>query len=261
MFDFFLDKETKARNALRSGDYPTAYKLLTQLAKKGKPRAMSALGVMYANGHGVSVDFQRARKWYLKAAGAGLQEAQVFLGKIYEQGDGVAVDYQEAKYWYERAASVLDGFEALNSYNHLNGDPQAFYRLARMCALGLGCEKSLEKAYELFRKAALAGNDKAQYHLAKSYDDGIELVQDYKEAAKWYELAANQGNASAQNNLGILYLKGLGVIQDRVLAHMWFNLASSHGLEVAIANRNELAGEMTKSALEDAEELARERFK
>jgi TPR repeat protein len=258
MFDFFLDKETKARNTLRSGDYPAAYKLLTQLAKKGKPRAMSALGMMHANGHGVPIDFHQARKWFQKAADAGLQEAQVFLGKIYEQGDGVPVDYQEAIYWYESAAR--DDHD-LNEYNYTNGDPLAHYRLGRMYALGLGFEKNIDKAYELFRKSALAGNDKAQYHLAKSYADGLEVNQDYQEAAKWYELAANQWNASAQNNLGILYSKGLGVIQDKIQSHMWFNLASGSGRDDAVFNRNNLSAEMSKSEIEEAQKLARERLK
>jgi len=257
MFDLFLDKETKARNLLRSGDYPAAYKLLSQLAEKEKPRAMSALGLMYANGHGVPIDFHQARKWFQKAAEVGLQEAQIFLGKIYEHGDGVPVDYQEAIYWYETAGR---DYNNLHEYNFRDGDPLAHYRLGRMYALGLGFEKNIDKAYELFRKSALAGNDKAQYHLAKSYDDGLEVNQDYKEAAKWYELAANQWNASAQNNLGILYLKGLGVIQDKIQSHMWFNLASSSGLEQAVVNRNELSAEMSKLEIEEAQKLARERL-
>jgi TPR repeat protein len=258
MFDFFSDKETKARNALRSGDYPTAYKLLSQLAEKGKPRAMSALGIMHANGNGVPIDFIKARKWFRNAAEKGLQEAQILLGQIYEQGDGVPVDYQEAIYWYESAARDCHDF---NGYNQTNGDPLAHYRLGRMYALGLGVEKNIVIAFELFRKSALAGNDKAQYHLGKSYADGCDVKQDYHEAAKWYELAANQWNASAQNNLGILYLKGLGVIQDQIQAHMWFNIASSCGLDDAVVNRKKLSAEMSKSAIEEAQRLARDRLK
>ena len=55
-----------------------------------------------------------------------------------------------------------------------------------------------------------------------------------------------------------MYIHGQGVIQDNVYAHMWFNIAASSGDKDAIENRDEVAGEMTPSQLEKAQDLARE---
>lgn len=257
MFGLFQDPETKARNLLRAGKCADAFKLLQQLAVKGKPRAMSALGMMYMNGDGVARDFDAGRKWIGRAAALGLQEAQICMGAIYKRGDGVPIDFDEAFYWYEQAAQPCDYFSETGRFNHEMGDPRAKYYLGCMYADGQGVEQNHEKANQLFRDGAEQGDKLAQFGLAVSYEKGWGLTQDYAEAAKWYRLAADKGETGAQINLGNLYWKGLGVPQDKVLAHMWFNLAAARGKEAAIENRNDISEEMSSMEISKAQELAR----
>ena len=105
---------------------------------------------------------------------------------------------------------------------------------------------------------AIQGDTRAQYNLGQMYRRGQGVAQDDKTAVKWYTLAAEQGNASAQVILGGMYYDGQGVIQDKVYAHMWWNIAASNGDKGAVKNRDKVAGMMTPSQLEKAQDLARE---
>jgi TPR repeat protein len=71
---------------------------------EGKAEAMFNLGLLYANGQGVTQDYVRAREWYEKAADNGNATAMLNLGQLYEEGWGVAQDYGKAGEWYEKAA-------------------------------------------------------------------------------------------------------------------------------------------------------------
>ena len=82
---------------------------------------------------------------------------------------------------------------------------------------------------------------------------------DYATALREWTPLAKQGDASAQTNLGKMYGNGTGVPQDYVRAHMWFNIAASSGdSEKASKNRDIVAGVMTPSQIEKAQDLARE---
>jgi TPR repeat protein len=91
--------------AARSGDYPTALRLLSPPAQAGDPRAQFMLGLSYANGRGVAKDAEKAAEWYRLAAEQGLPEAQNNLGALYSAGDGVPHDHAEAMRWWARAAA------------------------------------------------------------------------------------------------------------------------------------------------------------
>ena len=71
---------------------------------EGNAEAMFNLGLLYANGQGVTQDYVRAREWYEKAAANGNATAMLNLGQLYEEGWGVAQDYGKAREWYEKAA-------------------------------------------------------------------------------------------------------------------------------------------------------------
>ena len=110
-----------------------------------------------------------------------------------------------------------------------------------------------------FTPLAEQGNAGAQSSLGFMYEKGQGVPQDYKTAVKWYTLAAKQGYAGAQFGLGHMYKEGRGVPRDYVRAHMWFNIAASSGeSEDASKNRDIVAGVMTPSQIEKAQDLARE---
>lgn len=58
--------------------------------------------------------------------------------------------------------------------------------------------------------------------------------------------------------LGLMYASGRGVETDLVAAHKWFNLAASRGNTSAKVYRMELADEMTRSQVIEAQRQARQ---
>ena len=111
-------------------------------------------------------------------------------------------------------------------------------------------------------RSAEQGNAEAQYGLGVLYIEGQDVPQDRAEGLKWYRLAAEQGHVAGQFSLGMCYYSGQGVPQDYIQTHMWFNLAASRagGADVkSIAKaRDDLAGEMTRQQIAEAQRLARE---
>jgi len=69
--------------AYKRGDYPTALRIFRQLADQGDATAQVFLGIMYADGNGVTQDYAVAVKWYRKAADQGQRHAQYNLGVMY----------------------------------------------------------------------------------------------------------------------------------------------------------------------------------
>ncbi|WP_245479708.1 SEL1-like repeat protein [Hansschlegelia zhihuaiae] len=60
--------------------------------------------------------------------------------------------------------------------------------------------------------------------------------------------------------LGLMHAIGRTVPVDRVSAHKWFNLAAREGVTEAARLRRELALEMTREEIADAQRAAREHF-
>ena len=158
------------------------------------------------------------------------------------------------------AAQRGDYATALREWTPLakRGDADAQYNLGQMYRKGEGVPQDYKTAAKWYTLAAKQGDASAQGNLGLMYRKGAGVPQDYKTAVKWYTLAAEQGDATAQSNLGAMYYNGNGVIQDDVYAHMWWSIAASSGDKDAIENRDEVAGEMTPSQLEKAQDLARE---
>ena len=259
----------KGAEAYKNEDYATALAEFTPLAEAGYDEAQYNLGMMYANGFGVSKDEAEAVKWYHLAAETGNVRAQFNLGVMYDEGRGVKQDYEEALKWYrlavkaknDRAMNNLgemylygkgipqDGAEALEWFSRSAkaGYIKAKFNIEAIFAnkstpQDTATDKELQKgtdAYQIgdyatalaeFTRLAAAGNVKAQNNIGGIYFDGLGVDVDYAEALKWYRLAAEAGNAEAQHNLGYMYYKSAGVPQDDAEAVKWFRLAAEAGL-------------------------------
>jgi len=92
-------------DAYHRGDYATALRELRSPAEQGVASAQFNLGLLYANGQGVSKDDAQARQWYEKAAAQGHADAQVNLGILFVYGRGVQQDYKMAVYWLRLSAN------------------------------------------------------------------------------------------------------------------------------------------------------------
>lgn len=75
--------------------------------------------------------------------------------------------------------------------------------------------------------------------------------------ADFAEMAA-AGNAQTLFELGLIYASGRDGEQDNVTAHKWFNIAAFRGFDAAKARREELAAEMTRDEIAEAQRAARE---
>ncbi|MDE2958102.1 MAG: tetratricopeptide repeat protein [Bacteroidota bacterium] len=88
-------------------DQQEAAKWVRLAAEQGIAWAQYNLGVMYANGRGVSRDEREAWVWFRRSADQGHSKAQFNLAVMYDQGLGVPRNYWEARKWYGRVA-ILD---------------------------------------------------------------------------------------------------------------------------------------------------------
>ncbi|MGE3916900.1 MAG: hypothetical protein AB7F78_14505 [Hyphomicrobiaceae bacterium] len=71
------------------------------------------------------------------------------------------------------------------------------------------------------------------------------------------EAAAEAGMPDALYELGLMYCSGRGVMLDMIEAHKWFNLAASRGNEAARRYRSEIARELTRREIGEAQRRAR----
>jgi len=210
-------------------------------AEQGDANAQCILGQFYANGQGVSQNYQEAVKWYYRAAEQGFGYAQHNLGTMYERGTGVPQNYQEAVKWYYRAAE-----QGLSAAQH---------NLGLMYERGTGVPQNYQEAVKWYYKAAEQGDASAQNNLGVMYHYGTGVAQNYQEAAKWYYRAAEQGDAVAQRNYGMACAVGHGVQKNDVVAYSWLNLAAAQDAKYAEA-RSIVAQGMTSMQIEEAQRLS-----
>ncbi len=124
---------TTGEKAYQSGDYATALREWQPLAEQGQVHAQYQLGLLYANGKGVTKDDAKARQWYEKAAIQGHTEAQVNLGILLMYARGGQQDYKMAVYYLRLAAN--------------RGNDLAQRRLGQMYERGEGVQQDYVKAY------------------------------------------------------------------------------------------------------------------
>ncbi len=92
-------------DAYNIGDYATAHRLWRPLAEQGNVAVQHSLGLMYANGQGVTKNYVEAAKWWRLAAEQGDAPAQFNLGVMYFNGLGVPQDYVRTHMWFDLLAS------------------------------------------------------------------------------------------------------------------------------------------------------------
>ena len=167
--------------------------------------------------------YEEAFVAYEKLAHEGNADAQTSLGYMYQTGQAVPQNEIKAIEWYEKAIA--------------QEQPYALFNMALMYANSSELiEQDIEKAHELFLRAAVAGVDLAQYEVALMFEQGAGCTQNYSEAAFWYEEAAKRGHMEAFNNLGVLYKEGRGVHQNFQRAFVCFSRAAEKGLPAAQYN-------------------------
>lgn len=142
------------------------------------------------------------------------------------------------------------------------GNPEAMTILGEIFYKGQGVPQDYAEAARWYRKAAQQGDAHAMANLGLMNDLGQGMPQDYAEAGTWYRKAAEQGEPLAMAGLGEIFYHGLGVPQDYVQAHKWYDLAAANSTtkfhDLAVKDRDLVAGKMTAAQIAEAQRLARE---
>ncbi|MCH8998090.1 MAG: SEL1-like repeat protein [Proteobacteria bacterium] len=167
-----------AAKAYRAGNYAAALGEFRALADGGQPQAQFALGLMYAEGAGVTKDYAAAAAWYRRAAESGFAQGQYNLGVAYYTGIGVPRNYARAVYWYEKAAR--------------QGDARSQNNMGYMYESGKGVAQDFTRAAEWYRLAAEGGNVNAQVNLGNAYRTGRGVERDHEMAIAWLRKAVDQ---------------------------------------------------------------------
>ena len=243
-----LDAEARAHAAmvLDPPDWPAAREAFLEAAETGSTTAMSYLGWLYEEGHGVDRNGARAAEWYGKAALAGAHDFSVKLGWMYLSGDGIPRDRDAAEAWFGR------GIEAGHSPARI-----AWASVLIADALGGKNPDRVFDARELLLVALDDGYTVASFFLARLYIEGIggHPVDDGL-AARYTRIGADTGNAQMQGWLALMYLEGRGVEEDAISAAMWANLAASGGDSLGDQIRQALEGSLAPEDIHQARQRA-----
>lgn len=174
---------------LKGLDYPPnqreAVKWFTRAAECGFPRSQYELAIAFKEGRGTRPSDARSLAWLRQSADAGYGPAVQALAVSYLSGSLGVHDPAQAAKLLERCISGGFLFEPAND---------AAYILASLYARGEGVEKNLEKAFELYSKAAAQGMADAQWRIALCYRDGEGVKGNPAKAVEWLEKAAAQGH-------------------------------------------------------------------
>jgi TPR repeat protein len=202
--------EVRGHKAQTRGNYSEAMSSYQSAFAQGSASAANSIGILYAEGLGVSRSYAEAMRWIRMAADRGNASAQNNIGFFFLEGLGVSRDYSEAMRWYRLAAS--------------QGNSEAVTDIGRMYMYGWGVPRNYGEAMVWFRRAS--GNARAENGIGVLYAEGWGMPQNYNEAMIWFRRAADAGASVAEYNLGRLYLGGLGVSQNYSEAMRWFQLAA-----------------------------------
>jgi len=189
----------------------------------------------------------------------------------------------EKKAKQEQANRFVNGMKAFDNKNYNtamsllspfaeSGIHLAQYRVAHMYEKGLGVERNVDRAQEIYKvlaskgdirsQIALAdismeddsrevdmallkdlarkGHLKSQYRLGEMYYYGKGVPSDLVQSAVWYRMAAEKGHAKAQLKLGEMYADGKGVSQFYGDAAKWFEKSARQDLPRAQARLGQL---------------------
>jgi tetratricopeptide (TPR) repeat protein len=131
-----------ARSLVASGNVETALSVFSTAADKGDMFSLEVLANYYS--HYVEPNEEKSIKYYETLIMMGDSNAALALGLLFETGIFSKFDYSTAAKYYAL------GVERKNA--------DCMYRLAQLLQFGLGVDKNITRARELYRQATFAGN-------------------------------------------------------------------------------------------------------
>jgi TPR repeat protein len=182
--------------------YKKAAQSANEENKQGNNRAIA---MIYMEGEGgITKNYAEAVKYFLLVNDA---NSYMNIGNMYEKGGyGLTQNYTEAANAYLKGSTLRDEnspewlahLKKEGRENEINSNMYfCVYHLADLYYKGLGVEKNLLKAAELYRQAAENGDELAQSMLAKMLWWGEGIEKNEKEGREWLLKSMKQGNSSA----------------------------------------------------------------
>lgn len=230
MIGFLYQKQKDSHNAF------IWYK---KAAEKGYVPSESIVGTYYLNGNAGTVDVKKGLSLIESAASKGYAEAIHNLAVLHERGIGVQ---QNIAYAFELYCDAAERGYFLSQYRVATafavekkqdlitcaaedilqwllqgakkGRKMCNSLAASMLFNGIGVDRDVETALELYKLGAEQGDVFAQTNLASYYYTGEQVPKDYAKAMYWYHKAADNNEPCALMRLGIMYAEGLNCKKD-----------------------------------------------
>ncbi|MDD3063871.1 MAG: tetratricopeptide repeat protein, partial [Massilibacteroides sp.] len=214
-------------------DLSATIKLITEAAEQGNIKAMKSLArLCYSQNNE-----EEAFRWFEKIDKYFNRDHAFEMGERYYHGGSnwiVDQDYEKAVYWYSIAAE--------------SGNNEAITELAQCYRDGKGVKKDVNKALELFKKAASNGYELAYGWIGSLYDYG-DLGPNYEEALKWYKKAVELGANYYAREVTEMENKINGVEQNEKEFLERIRSGEEFGGNFGFAYKAALAGDPTGQAL------------
>lgn len=140
---------------------------------------------------------------------------------------------------FDQAAAAYDAGDYSMAYSiwsqlAAENDLAAMRNTAHMLRRGLGVEKNLGKALDLYTESARKGMVLAMANVAEMHMNGEGTLKDPEEAARWYAMAANGGLSIAMVRLAEMLEQGNGVPKDPAKARELYAQAAKNGYAPAV---------------------------
>ncbi|RHZ88391.1 hypothetical protein Glove_23g90 [Diversispora epigaea] len=194
----------------------------------------SMMGFFYMNGIGTVTDNQMAFKFFSIAANEIIDTSPSnprFLRKLYNINKEIGIMHLADM--YRKGIGVeKDLNKAYQIYSKLSNEGSfimASTDVADCYRHGFGVEKNEEKAFKLYLKSAEKGITVAQNRVGWCYRFGIGTPKDAAKGFPWHMKSALAGNTSSIRKVGYYYSKGIGVDRDYQKAIKWFLKAAEKG--------------------------------
>ena len=209
LFEFALEQQAK-------GHYQTSLHALNRAIEEGSVDAICELGLHYRLGTLVEdKDEVKAKELFLRAAELGHARAMLNYGRFLQHSENEE-ERQQSEGWFRKAFIACE--------------PDDPFVKGRCHHEGLGCEKDLKKAIDLYWKAVHEQDHKtAKFNLANCYWKGEHVEKDLEKAFELYHESAKSGFAGAMLNCGNALMIGEGVEKQPKVAFSWYKKAAEQG--------------------------------
>jgi len=203
--------------------YALAFRWYERAAALTNVSAMTQVGLMLSNGHGVQKNSKASAEWFKKACEEDDPLGAYWLSLCYRNGIGVPKD--------ESAAfKIME--ESAEDSNH----PDSIDLLASCYAEGRGTEKNLEESVRLYELAIDRGHTDSYAELARIYFTGGEgFARNGPKAMRLLLDGVEEGNTMCMYAYAYSLELGLAGNKNPKSAEGYYKQAAGRGHEGAIA--------------------------